>query len=137
MTVYEGNISVVARVMNLTSYHCANLTTTEFRHRKSLLIILLEVWSVARTYAFNPLKVRFQSTKSMLSIHPPSHTSTPLPTKISFRPSVRVAPSFEPSSPTGSLARVMFLYICSVVRDQLIASDLQIGLSRSDNEHAR
>jgi hypothetical protein len=28
----------------------------------SLLIILLEVWSVARKYAFNPPKVRFQST---------------------------------------------------------------------------
>jgi hypothetical protein len=82
-------------------------------------------------------QVRFQSTKSTLSIHPPSHTSTPLPTKISFRPSVRVAPSFEPSSLTRSLARVMFLYMCSVVRDQLIASDLQIGLSRRDNEHAR
>jgi hypothetical protein len=33
----------------------------------SLLIILLQVWSVARKYAFNPLKVRFQSTIDRVS----------------------------------------------------------------------
>jgi hypothetical protein len=35
-----------------------------------LLIILLQVWSVARKYAFNPPKVRFH-----LNINLPTHTT--------------------------------------------------------------
>jgi hypothetical protein len=48
--------------------HAAHVVIALLSIISSLLIILLEVWSVARKYAFNPSKIRFHPETSSLLI---------------------------------------------------------------------